>query len=161
VLIEERPSMLRKVCQALADQEVNILALECFPTRGKFVTRLIVDKPDKVQTVLDNEKLSYVEKEIVQSKIQHRPGEIARLASRLGKAHVNINCAYCALEPGTHAPLVFFGAGDVGKGPQPLTGRVRRKFGTVPSDSFDYLIAPNREVRVEARCAILKDAVLR
>ena len=114
VLIEDRPNMLGKVCQALADQEVNILALECFPTRGKFVTRLIVDKPDIARTVLDNEKLTYAEKEIVQIKIQHRPGEIARLASRLGKAHININYAYCGLEPGTHAPLVFFGVGDVG-----------------------------------------------
>ena len=64
------------------------------------------------QTVLDNEKLTYAEKEIVQITIQHRPGEIA--ASRLGKAHININYAYCGLEPGTHAPLAFFGAGDVG-----------------------------------------------
>ena len=45
-LIEYRPSMLGKVCQAFADEEVNILALECFPTRGKFETRLIIDKPD-------------------------------------------------------------------------------------------------------------------
>ena len=69
VLIEDRPSMLGKVCQALADQEVNILALECFPTRGKFVTRLIVDKPDIAQRVLDNEKLTYAEKEIIQIRI--------------------------------------------------------------------------------------------
>jgi len=104
--------MLGKVCQAFGDQEVNNLALEGFPTRRKFVTRLIIDKPDIPQTVLDNEKLTYAEKEIVQIKIQHRPGEIA--ASRLGKAHININYAYCGLEPGTHAPLALFGAGDVG-----------------------------------------------
>ena len=44
-----------------------------------------------------------------------RPGEIARLASRLGKANININYAYCGLEPGTNAPLVFFGVVEVGK----------------------------------------------
>jgi hypothetical protein len=115
VLVEDRPSMLGRICQALADQEVNILALESFPTRGKFVTRFIVDDPDTAKTVLNSEKLTYVETEIVQMKIQHRPGEIARLASRLGKAHININYAYCGLEPATNAPLVFFGVADVSK----------------------------------------------
>jgi hypothetical protein len=115
VLVEDRPSMLGKLCQALADQGVNILALESFPTRGKFVTRFIVDSPDTAKTVLNREKLNYVDTEIIQIKIQHRPGEIARLASRLGKAHININYAYCGLEPTTNAPLVFLGVTDVSK----------------------------------------------
>jgi len=115
VLVEDRPSMLARICQALADQEVNILALESFPTRGRFVTRFIVDNPDTAKSVLNSEKLTYVETEIVQMRIQHRPGEIARLASRLGKAHININYAYCGLEPTTNAPLVFFGVADVSK----------------------------------------------
>ena len=115
VLLENRPSIFGKVCQALADQEVNILALESFPTGGKFVTRFIVDNPETAKTMLNNEKLTYAEKEIIQIKIQHRPGEIARLASCLGKANININYAYCGLEPGTNALLVFFGVADVGK----------------------------------------------
>ena len=115
VLMEDRPSMLGKICQALADHEVNILALECFPTRGKFVTRFIVDDPHAARTVLNGEELTFVEKEIVQVKIRHRPGEIARIASQLGKADININYAYCGLEPTTNAPLVFFGVTDVGR----------------------------------------------
>ena len=113
VLVEDRPSTLGKICQALADQEVNILVLESFPTRGKFVTRFIVDSPDTAKAVLNSGKLTYVETEIIQIKIQHRPGEIARLASRLGKAQININYAYCGLEPATNAPLVFFGVVEV------------------------------------------------
>ena len=115
VLLEDRPGMLGKVCQALADHEVNILALQSFPTRGKFVIRFIVDNPQTAKTVLTNERLTYAETEIVQIKILHRPGEIARLASRLGKANININYAYCGLEPGTNAPLVFFGVAEVGE----------------------------------------------
>ena len=122
VLLENRPSIFGKVCQALADQDVNILAFESFPNREKFVTRFIVDNPDTARTVLDNEKLTYAEKEIIQIKIQHRPGEIARLASRLGKANININYAYCGLEPVTNAPLVFFGVADASKAASVLTG---------------------------------------
>jgi len=115
VLMEDRPSTLGKVCRALADREVNILALQSFPIGGKSVTRFIVDNPSAAKTVLDSEQLVYVEAEIVQAKLPHRPGEIARAASRLGEANININYAYCGLEPGTNTPLVFFGVTEVSK----------------------------------------------
>ena len=115
VLMEDRPSTLGKVCQALAERGVNILALQSFPIGGKTVTRFIVDNPTTAKTVLDSERLTYVATEIVHAKIAHRPGEIARVASRLGEANININYAYCGLESGTNAPLVFFGVSDVEK----------------------------------------------
>jgi len=115
VLMEDRPSTLGKVCRALADGEVNILALQSFPNLGKFVIRLIVDNPDAARMVLTNQQLTFVETQIVQAEIRHRPGEIARLASRLGRADININYAYCGLQPGTNAPLVFFSVADVYK----------------------------------------------
>ena len=115
VLMEDRPSTLGKVCHALAARGVNILALQSFPIGGKIVTRFIVDNPTTAKTVLVNERLTYVEAEIVHVKIAHRPGEIARVASRLGEANISINYAYCGLEPGTNAPLVFFGVTEVDK----------------------------------------------
>jgi hypothetical protein len=115
VLLEDRPSMLGRVCLALADREVNILALQSFTIGGKMVTRFILDNPQVAKTVLNSHQLTFVEAEIVLAKIQHRPGEIARLASRLGEANININYAYCGLEPETNAPLVFFGVADVGE----------------------------------------------
>lgn len=113
VLTEDRPNALGRLCRALAERDVNILALQCFPVREKFVTRFIVDNPENAKSVLDREQLPYTETAIVQAKILHRPGEIARLASRLGKANININYAYCGLEPGTNAPLVFFSVAEV------------------------------------------------
>jgi len=113
VLLEETPNALGEFCRALAERQVNILALQCFPVRNKFVTRLIVDNPENTKAVLNREQLPYTETKIVQAKIAHRPGEIARLASRLGKANININYAYCGLEPGTNAPLVFFSVAEV------------------------------------------------
>jgi hypothetical protein len=115
VLMEDRPTTLGKVCRALAERGVNILALQSFPIGGKIVTRFIVDNPTTATTVLFNERLTFVKSEIVHAKIAHRPGEIARVASQLGEANISINYAYCGLEPGTNAPLVFFGVSDVEK----------------------------------------------
>jgi hypothetical protein len=113
VLMDDGPNTLAKVCWALAERGVNILALQSFPIGGKSVTRLIVDDPSIAKTVLVSERLTFVEVKIVQTKIAHRPGEIARVASRLGAANININYAYCGLEPKTNEPLVFFGVADV------------------------------------------------
>ena len=115
VLIDDRPGTLGKVCRALGDRTINILALQSFPIGGKSVTRFIVDNPTTAKAVLDSERLTHVEAEIVQAKLPHRPGEIARVASRLGGANININYAYCGLEPGTNTPLVFFGVTEVDK----------------------------------------------
>jgi hypothetical protein len=113
VLMEDRPGALGKLCRALADRDVNILALQSFPVGEKFVTRFIVDNAEKAKAVLNREQLTYTETKIIQTKIRHRPGEIARLAAGLGKANININYAYCGLEPGTNAPLVFFSVAEV------------------------------------------------
>jgi hypothetical protein len=115
VLIEDRPGTLGKVCRALADRNVNILALQSFPIGGKSVTRFIVDNPTTAKKVLDSEQLTCTETEVVQVKLPHRPGEIARVASRLGEASININYAYCGLESGTNSPLVFLGVAEVSK----------------------------------------------
>jgi hypothetical protein len=115
VLTEDNSSALAKVCRALADRDVNILALQSFPTGERRVTRFIVDNPKTAETVLAGERLTYADAEIIQTKILHRPGEIARLAFRLAEADISINHAYCGLEAGTNSPLVFFNVSDVDK----------------------------------------------
>ena len=115
VLMDDRPGTLGKVCRALADRGVNILALQSFPIGGTSVARFIVDNPTTAKTVLDSELLTHTEAEVVQVKLPNRPGEIARAASRLGEANININYVYCGLEQGTNAPLVIFGVAEVSR----------------------------------------------
>ncbi len=115
VLMEDRPGTLGKVCRALADRGVNILAFQSFPIGGKSVTRFVFDNPTAAKTTLDAERLTYLEADVAQVKLPHRPGELARVAARLGEANININYTYCGVEPGTNAPLVFFGVAEVGQ----------------------------------------------
>lgn len=115
VLMEDRPGTLGKVCRGLADRNVNIVAIQSIPIGGKSIVRLIVDNPTTAKTAFDSERVTYVETEIAQVKLPHRPGELARAASKLGDANININYAYCGVEPGTNAPLVFFGVAEVAR----------------------------------------------
>src|ERR1700682_3023198 len=113
--IEDRPGTLGKICRALADRNVNIVAAQSFSSSGKSVTRLVFDDPTKARNVLDSERASYTEADVAQVKLAHRPGELARAAQKLGDASININHLSCGTEPSTNTPLVIFGVADVGK----------------------------------------------
>ena len=113
--MDDRPGTLGKICRALADRNVNIIAAQSFPSNGKSLTRLVFDDPTKARSVLDNERVTYTETDVVKVNLAHRPGELARAAQKLGDASININHLYCGTEPNTNAPLIIFGVAEVGK----------------------------------------------
>ncbi len=115
IRMEDRPGTLGKLCRALADRGVNILALQSIPYEGQSLVRIVVDNPATAKTAIESEKLLCTETEVATVKLPHRPGELARAASRLGEANININYAYVGIDPGTNAPLLIFGVADVAR----------------------------------------------
>jgi hypothetical protein len=115
ITMDDRPGALGKICRALADRNVNIVATQSFPSGGKALTRFVFDDPTKARSVLDSERATYTEAEVVKVNLAHRPGELARAAQTLGDASININYLYCGTEPSTNAPLIIFGVAEVGK----------------------------------------------
>jgi hypothetical protein len=115
IRLEDRPGTLGKICRALAEQKVNIVAFQSIPSEGRGLVRFVVDNATTAKKVLDNEGLSYKETDVVQARLPHRPGELARAAARLGEADININYAYCGVDPSTNTPLLIFGVTEAGK----------------------------------------------
>src|SRR2546426_7293186 len=113
--MDNRSGSLGKVCRSLADQGINILAFQSIPSERTILVCIVVDKPAAAEAVLEKERITYAEGEVVQVKIPHTPGELARAASKLGGANININYAYCGVEPSTNSPLVIFGVTEVGR----------------------------------------------
>ncbi len=113
--MQDQPGTLGKICQALADRGVNILAFQSMPCEGKSLVRFVVDNPTTAKSVLDSQKLPYKETEVVQAKFPNQPGELARAASQLDEANINIEHAYCGIDPGTNAPLLIFGVAETGR----------------------------------------------
>jgi hypothetical protein len=110
--MQDQPGTLGRFCQALADRGVNIVAFQSMPFEGKSLVRFVVNNPTTAKSVLDNQKLPYKELEVVQAKLPSRPGELARAATNLGEANINIDHAYCGLDPGTNTPLLIFGVAE-------------------------------------------------
>src|SRR6266852_2613016 len=115
VHMEDEPGTLGKICRALANGKVNILAFQSIPSEEESLVRFVVDNPTAAKSVLDTQKLKYREAEVAQVRLPHRPGELARAASQLGEAEININYAYCGIEPNSNASFLIFGVAEVGR----------------------------------------------
>ena len=116
IRLEDRPGTLGKLCQTLAEQNVNILAYQQFPNeKGKGSVCLVVDNPDQTRTTLDRQRADYNETEVARVMLANRSGELARVASRLGDQGININYGYSGAEPGASASFVILGIADAGK----------------------------------------------
>jgi len=113
IRVDNRPGSLGKICRDLADRGVNITAFQSIPSTKTILVCIVVDKPAAAEAMLDAEGISYTESEVAQVRLPHTPGELARAASKLGDANININYAYCGVEPITNAPLVIFGVKEV------------------------------------------------
>jgi hypothetical protein len=109
IQLENQPGALGKVCKALAGRNVNILAFQASTAERRSQVHLVVDNPGAAKIALSAERLTYTESEIVEVALPNRPGELARVASRLGHANININYAYGG------SSTLFFGVAEVGR----------------------------------------------
>jgi|ERR1700752_4595383 hypothetical protein len=109
IRLDNRPGSLGKICRYLADRGVNITAFQSIPSAETILVCLVVDNPAAAGAILDAEGIIYIEAEVAQVQLPQAPGELARVASKLGDANINIKYAYCGVEPITNTPLVIFG----------------------------------------------------
>jgi len=124
--IEDGPGTLGKLCRALADQGVNIVALYAAPDQRRTYLHLIVDNPSQAETVLGKEGLAYTYTNVAQVGLPHRPGELANAASCLGEAKINVKSVYAGIDPSTNSPLIFFGCLDAAAAARILDQAVSR-----------------------------------
>jgi len=115
VTVEDRPGALAACCLALAEQGVNILAFQSFVEQGESLARFVVDNPAAALAVLRGLRANFEEDDVAVVRLEHRPGELGRAASRLGENRININYSYCGVEPGSAHPLVVFGVDQATK----------------------------------------------
>ena len=115
VTIEDKPGALGKCFLALAERGVNILAFQSYVEERESLVRFLADDPATAKAVLGNLRMIFEETDVAVVRLPHRPGELGRVASRLGENQINIDYSYCGLEPGSTLGLVVFGVDNVTK----------------------------------------------
>jgi hypothetical protein len=109
VPLENQPGTLAKLCKALADRKVNILAIHGSTDETRNQVHLVVDNLSAAKIALGTNGLTYTEADVAQVALPNHPGELARVAARLGESKININYAYGGNDPNTNVPLLYFG----------------------------------------------------
>lgn len=115
VAIADKPGALGKCLAALAERGVNILAFQSYVEEGESLARFLVDDVATATTVLGSRRMIFEVTEVAAVKLKHRPGELARAASKLGEEQVNVNYSYSGLEPGSELALAVFGVDNLPK----------------------------------------------
>ena len=115
VTIADKPGALGKCLLALAERGVNILAFQSYVEEGESLARFLADDMESAKAVLGGLNMIFEETDVAVVRLAHRPGELARAASRLGESQINIDYSYCGLEPGSTQALVVFGVDSLTK----------------------------------------------
>jgi len=103
------PGALAGICQLLADERVNVIALS-LDVGGHL--HLVVDNPVKAAGALRSRHHQISERDVVFVAIGNGPGSLAPALKLVADAGVNVNYAYGAGGEGTATASVVLGVDD-------------------------------------------------
>jgi hypothetical protein len=142
VFLANKPNILARVCQQLADDKVNIRALSMMDASEHGVLRLVVENPDDARRTLEGLNVAHTETTVLLATLPNRPGAMADVVERLASNHVSVNYAYCTSGAPGGQTIGVFRVSDLKKAVQVLAERhPRRKLTVGPRP----LIRPGRK----------------
>ncbi len=111
LFLENKVGVLAKLCRALAAAKVSLKAISVSDSVDHAVVRLVVDKPLKARRLFEEHNLLVIENDVLAVGIPDRPGELGRVAARLGKAKLNIDYLYGSSANGEPASTLYMRVG--------------------------------------------------
>ncbi len=127
VFLVNKPGILARVCQRLADDHVNILALSMMDSTEHGVLRMVVEDPGRARASLSDLDVPTTESQVLVATLPNRPGSLADVVERLSAAHVNVNYAYCTTGAPGGKSLGVFRVSDLKKAISVLEERRPRR----------------------------------
>lgn len=115
IFLENRPGMLARVCDALAEEKINIYAISTSDTIDHTVMRMVVSDYRKALHVFEERGTLVVEDDVLLIEGGNKPGSLAKIAHALSAAKVNIEYAYCATPPDAKKGLLVLRVSDAKK----------------------------------------------
>jgi hypothetical protein len=104
VFLANKPTVLARVCQQLADDKINILALSMMDSTEHGVLRLVAESPDRARQCLARLNVPTAETTVLLTTLPNRPGALADIVQRLANNHIGVTYAYCTAAPPAARP---------------------------------------------------------
>ncbi len=108
VFLENKPGRMAEMARVLGEAGNNMRAFVVADTAEFGVARIIVDRPRAACDALKAAGFGVTVTEVIAVEVPDRPGGLAEVLDALGAAGVNVEYAYCFVEPnGSVAVDVF------------------------------------------------------
>ena len=95
VFMVNKPGVLSLALSEFAKAKINITAITRMDSAEHGVMRVVFEKPEKAKEVISKLNMPYNETEVLCVDLANKSGELAVVAEKLSKGHVNISYAYC------------------------------------------------------------------
>ena len=107
IFLDNRPGMLARVADTLAEAKINIYAITTSDTVDHSVIRMVVNDYRRALHVIEEHGALAVEDDVLMVEGSNKPGEMARIAHKLAKARINIEYCYSATPPDARKGLMI------------------------------------------------------
>lgn len=110
--LQNTPGALARVCQALDDERINILALG-LDTSGNL--RMVVDNHVHGAGILREREYEVEEREVLYTTVPNTPGALNRMTKLLADAQVNVDYVYGNGVEGAEMAAFVIGVADAAR----------------------------------------------
>ena len=94
IYVKHKPGELARVTETLAGRAVNIKAIASEAKGEEALLRVVTNDVTTTQKALDESGTKYTHNDIIMLSLIDRPGELAKVAKKFGKAKINIESIY-------------------------------------------------------------------
>ena len=115
IFLDNRPGMLARLADALAEAKINIYAITTSDTVDHSVIRLVVNDYRKALHVFEEHGTLVVEDDVIMLEASNKAGELARIAHKLAEAKMNIEYCYSATPPDAKKGLLILRVANAAK----------------------------------------------
>lgn len=112
VFLENKSGRLAELTRALGNANVNMRALMVADTAEFGVVRVICDSAQRALGVLESAGFGVSITDVIAVQVPNRPGGLADVLEALDAAGMNVEYAYCFVEPTGDAAVDIFRVDD-------------------------------------------------
>ncbi len=122
IFLDNRPGMLARVADALAEAKINIYAITTSDTVDHSVIRMVVSDSRRALHLFEEHGTLVVEDDVLMIDGSNKPGQLARIAHKLADAKVNIEYCYSATPAEAKKGLLIMRVSNASKALKVLNG---------------------------------------
>lgn len=110
--LENKPGILAKLCGVLRRAKVNVDAISVADSADCAWVRLVASPAPRARAALIRGRFSFCAQRVLTLTVPDRPGELEKIATRLGRAGVNIQYVYGG-NGGAGSSMLVVGVNDL------------------------------------------------